>query len=86
MEFKPLKDNVLVTLDSVEDTTKSGIIIPENAQEKPRTGTVKYVGSDVHELQPGDRVMFGKYATQEIKVGDETYHMTKEDDIYGVLV
>lgn len=93
MNIRPLGDRVIVRRVEEETRTASGIYIPDSAAEKPSEGEVLAVGkgriTDNGDLIPmnvsvGDKVVFGKYAGNEVKVGDETYLIMKEDDILGV--
>ncbi|MEA2499247.1 MAG: chaperonin GroES [Actinomycetota bacterium] len=87
--IKPLEDRILVQPDEGEETTVSGIVIPDTAKEKPQEGTVLAVGpgkrSDTGDLIPvdvkeGDRVMYSKYGGTEVKVdGDELLILSSRD-------
>lgn len=94
MTFKPLHDRVLVKRTESEEKTKSGIIIPDTAKEKPMEGEVISVGTGArHEngavtpldVKPGDRILFGKWSGTEIKLNGQDYIVMKESDIMGVL-
>ncbi len=94
MSLKPLYDRVVVRRVDAETTTKSGIIIPDNAKEKPRQGDVIAVGSGAvlksGEQRPlavkvGERVLFGQYAGTEIKLDGEELLVLKESDILAVI-
>ncbi len=94
MKVKPLNDRVLVKRIEEVQVTKGGIVIPDTAKEKPIEGKVKAVGpgkmSDAGnrmalQVKAGDRVLFHKYAGNEIKVDDEEYLMMKEEDILAVI-
>jgi len=80
MSYKPLKGKALVLPIKAEEVTKSGIIIPTQAQEKPNRGTVVAIGRDV-DLAIGDVVIYGKYGGVEIKLDNETYMILREEDI-----
>ena len=93
-KLRPLHDRVLVKRVDSETTTKGGIIIPENAKEKPLEGEVVAVGNGriledgtVRPLtvKAGDRVLFAKYAETEVKVGADTLLLLREDDLLGIL-
>lgn len=93
-KLRPLHDRILVKRVESETTSKGGIIIPENAKEKPLEGEIVAVGSGrvledgtVRPLQvkAGDRVLFAKYAETEVKVGGENFLLLREDDLLGVL-
>lgn len=95
MKLKPLHDNVVVKPMSAEETTASGIVLPDNAsKEKPEKGEVLAVGPgkimENGQLKPmnvkiGDKVMFKKYSPDEIKIDDEEYLLISESDILGIL-
>jgi len=63
----------------------SGIIIPDNAQEKPSRGEVVAVSKEVTELTNGDKVLFGKYAGNEVSFEGTKYMVLEVDDIFGII-
>jgi len=85
MNYKPLKDRVLVESKAAEKKTASGIIIPDAAQEKPQKGVVVAVGKGKKDepmtIQEGDHVIYGKFAGTEIAVDGKEYLIMREDDI-----
>ena len=85
MNFQPLGKRVLV--ERLEDvkTTASGIIIPDNAKEKPLSGKVLAVSSEVEGVSVGDSVVFAKYGGTEIALDGKTYLVLKIEDVLGVL-
>jgi len=94
MNIRPLHDRLIVKRLAEEERTKGGIIIPDNAKEKPQEGEVVAVGSGKIledgkkvplEVKKGDRILFGKYPGTEIKVEGVEYLMMREDDVLGVL-
>lgn len=88
MVFKPLGKRVLVKRLEEEKKTTSGIIIPDNATEKPSAGVVEEISQEVEKeniLKKGDKVLFGKYKGDEVKIGNDTYVVLEEKDILGVL-
>jgi chaperonin GroES len=94
MKIQPLGDRVLVEALEAEETSKSGIIIPDTAKEKPSEGKVIAVGpgrltDDGQRIKPevkkGDRVLYGKYAGTEVTVGDKEYMILRESDILAIL-
>nr|WP_210432951.1 co-chaperone GroES [Carboxydothermus ferrireducens] len=94
MVFRPLHDRVLVKPLPSEEVTKSGIVIPDTAKEKPQQGEVKAVGSGrilengervPMEVKVGDRVFYSKYAGTEVKIDGEEYLILRESDILGIL-
>lgn len=87
--IKPLGDNVLVRVKKLEKKTKSGIVLPETAQdEKPQMGEIVEVGTDEKKIQVkvGDKIIFAKYAGSEIKIDDEEYLILKSEDILATVV
>jgi len=85
MNFKPLGDRLLVERVEEVKTTASGIIIPDNAKEKPSQGKVLAVGSDVEEVNVDDIVVFGKYAGTELALDDKEYLVLELSDVLGVI-
>jgi len=94
MKIRPLHDRIIVKRLEEERKTASGIVIPDTAAEKPDQGEVIAVGTGkrtddgkVHPLQikVGDRVLFGKYAGQTVKVQGEEILVMREDDVMGVV-
>ena len=94
VNIKPLADRVIVAPAAAEEKTKSGIIIPDTAKEKPQRGEVVAVGEGkVSEqgtlMQPqvkvGDQVLYGKYAGTEISIDGGDYLIMRESDILAVL-
>jgi chaperonin GroES len=94
MKVRPLQDRVLVRRVAEEENTKGGIIIPDTAKEKPAEGEVIAVGNgkvdDKGKVRPvavkkGDRILFGKYSGNEIKIDGVDHLILREDDILGVL-
>ncbi len=93
-KLRPLHDRVLIKRVESETTTKGGIIIPENAKEKPLEGEVVATGTgrilddgSVRALQvkAGDRVLFSKYSETEVKIGGDTMLLLREDDLLGII-
>jgi chaperonin GroES len=94
MKIRPLHDRVIVKRLDNERKTSSGIVIPENAAEKPDQGEVVAVGPGkkddngkliAMDLKVGDRVLFGKYSGQTVKVEGEEMLVMREEDIMGVI-
>jgi chaperonin GroES len=90
--IKPLGDRVVVEVIEQEETTASGIVLPDTAKEKPQEGRVVAVGKGRYEngqlvpmeVKEGDRVIFSKYAGTEVKVGDKEYLIMRESDILAI--
>jgi chaperonin GroES len=94
MKLRPLHDRVIVKRVENETKTASGIVIPDSAAEKPDQGEVLAVGpgkkNDKGEISPmavkvGDRVLFGKYSGQTVKVDGDELLVMKEDDLFAVV-
>lgn len=84
-KIRPLKDRVVVRRSSAEEKTKGGLIIPDNAKEKPIQGEVLAIGPDVKDIEPGNVVLFGKYAGNEIHNAEDEVLLIKAEDILGVI-
>ena len=82
VNIKPLADRVLVQPEAAEETTASGIIIPDTAKEKPMRGTIIAVGSGKKDepmtVKAGDTVLYGKYSGTEITVDDVEYLIMRD--------
>ena len=85
MNFVPLGKRVLVSRTEEAKTTASGIIIPDNATEKPSQGSVVAVSSEVESVKVNDIVVFGKYAGNELKLDGESYLVIEVDDLLGII-
>ncbi|AFJ02884.1 Heat shock protein 60 family co-chaperone GroES [Methylophaga frappieri] len=94
MNLRPLHDRVIVRRMEEETTTAGGIVIPDNATEKPSRGEVIAAGNgkvtDSGDIRPlavkvGDKVLFGKYSGTEVKVEGEELLVMREDDIVAVI-
>jgi chaperonin GroES len=95
MDLQPLGDRLIVEVLEEEETTASGIVLPDTAKEKPQRGRVLAVGpgsrSDSGELIPldvaeGDEVIFSKYGGTEVKVGADDYLILRESDVLAKVV
>ena len=94
MKFRPLHDRVVVERITADQKTAGGIIIPDNAQEKPQQGKIIAVGPGGRDesgklipidLKAGDLVLFGKWSGTEVKIDGQDFLIMKESDIMGVL-
>lgn len=91
--IKPLGDRVVIEAIAKEETTASGIVLPETAKEKPQEGQVVAVGAGaIHdgqrvplEVKEGDRVLFSKYAGTEVKYEGRELLIMRESDVLAVL-
>jgi chaperonin GroES len=93
MNIKPLGDRVVIKVIESEETTKSGIVLPGTAKEKPMQGEVLAVGSGEMiegkkvplEVKVGDKVIYSKYAGSEIKMDGNEYLIIKQNDILAIV-
>ncbi|MFH1965546.1 MAG: co-chaperone GroES [Acidobacteriota bacterium] len=94
MNFRPLGDRVLVQRVEETEQIRGGIVIPDSAKEKPQEGVVIAVGAGkildsglkvAMSVKAGDKVLFGKYSGNEIKLNDEEYLIMSEGEILGIL-
>ena len=94
MTFRPLHDRILVERVEQEEQTSGGIIIPDTAKEKPMEAEVIAVGAGAKDdtgnrlpvdVEPGQRVLIGKYAGTDVKLDGRDYTILRENDILGVL-
>ena len=94
MKFRPLHDRVVVRRIEADERTKSGIIIPDTAKEKPAEGEVIAVGQGGRDeagkpipidLKVGDHILFGKWSGTEVKIDGDDLIIMKESDVLGVL-
>ncbi len=90
----PLGDRVLIKVSASEETTAGGILLPDNAREKPQVGEIAAVGPGKRsddgtrqsmEVKIGDKVLYSKYAGTEVKVGSDEYVLLSEKDILATL-
>ena len=94
MKLKPLQDRVIVKQSEAEEKTKSGILLPDSAKEKPTKGKVIAVGPGKLDdkgkpmeigLRVGDIVYYGKYSGTDVEVSGEKFVILRESDVLGVL-
>ena len=93
MKLKPLGDRVVIKQLEAEEKTKSGIVLPGTAKEKPQEAEVLAVGPGgvidgkeiKMEVKVGDRVIYSKYAGTEVKISDEEYIIVKQSDILAIV-
>ena len=88
MTIKPLDDRILLEPEQAEETTASGIIIPDTAKEKPRIGKVIAVGTDEdlrEKIKEGNKVLFTKYGRDEIEMNGKEYKLLQRTDILAVV-
>lgn len=95
VNIRPLHDKVIVRRDEAESETESGIVLPETAKDRPKTGVVEAVGdgklnTETGERTPltvkaGDRVIFTSYAGSEVKIDGDEVLIMNEDDILAIM-
>ncbi|RWQ04593.1 co-chaperone GroES [Mesorhizobium sp.] len=94
MKFRPLHDRVVIRRAESDTTSKGGIIIPDNAKEKPQEGEVIAVGPGARDesgalialdVKAGDLILFGKWSGTEVKIDGEDLLIMKEADIMGII-
>lgn len=94
MNIKPLGERIVLKVMESEERTKSGIVLPDTAKEKPQMGKVLAVGQGKVldngqriplDVKVGDQVLFAKYAGTEVKLDGEEYMVLKESDIFGIV-
>ena len=94
MKIRPLYDRIVVKRIEEKETIQGGIIIPDTAKEKPQEGEVVAVGKGKRledgklvplDVKAGDRILFGKYSGNDIKIDGQEYLIMREDEVLGVL-
>ena len=94
MKIRPLYDRIVVERVEEKETVRGGIIIPDSAKEKPQEGKVLAVGKGKLledgkvmplDVQVGQRILFGKYSGNEIKLNGNEYLLMREDEVLGIL-
>ncbi len=93
MNLKPLGDRVVIKQLEAEEKTKSGIVLPTQAKEKPQEAEVVAVGPGANvdgkvvpmQVKPGDKVIYSKYAGTEVKIDGTEYIIVKESDILAIV-
>lgn len=85
MKIHPLADRIVLEQLEQEEQTKSGIILPDSAQEKPKMAKVLAVGPDVKEVKEGDVVLYKSYGPDDVKVDNKDYMVAKEEDILATV-
>ena len=94
MKMRPLHDRILVKRFEEKQTVKGGIIIPDTAKEKPQEGTVIAVGAGKLDengkripldVKAGDKILFGKYSGNEIKIDEVEHVIMREEDVLGII-
>ena len=94
MKIRPLYDRIVVKRVETQEQKIGGLFIPDSAKEKPQEGEVVAVGKGKRledgkviplDVKPGDRILFGKYSGNDIKIDGEEYMIMREDEVLGIL-
>ena len=94
VSIRPLRDRILVKRVEAEEKTKGGIIVPDTAKEKPQEGKVVAIGTGRIDdngkrielnVKVGDRILFGSYAGNEVKISGDEYLIMREEEVFGVI-
>ena len=94
MSLQPLDDRIVVRPSEAEQTTASGLVIPDTAKEKPQEGEVIAVGNGkvldngtklALDVKAGDKILFGKYSGTDIKIDGEEYLILREDEVLAIV-
>ena len=94
MKIRPLYDRIVVKRLEQQEQMQGGLYIPDTAKEKPQEGEVVAVGKGKRledgkviplDVQPGDRILFGKYSGSDIKLDGEEYMIMREDEVLGIM-
>ncbi len=94
MALKPLGDRIVIRQLEAQEKTKSGLVLPDSAKEKPQEGKVLAVGTGKVlddgtvkslEVKNGDKVLYGKYSGTEVRIQDEDYVILREDDVLAIV-
>jgi chaperonin GroES len=85
VNIQPLGDYVVAQDEEAESKTASGLYLPENAKEKPKTAKIVAVGPAVKQVKVGDRIIYKSYSTTEVKVERKDYLLVKEEDVLATV-
>lgn len=83
--LNPLSDYVVAVGEEAETKTASGLYLPGNAQEKPKTAKVTAIGPNVKQIKVGDRIVYKSYSNTDVKVGKDEYILVKEEDVLATV-
>lgn len=83
--LQPLGDYVVAQSEEAATKTASGLYLPDNAQEKPKTAKVVAIGKEVKQVKVGDRIVYKSYSTTEVKVDKADYILVKEEDVLATV-
>ena len=83
--LQPLGDYIVAVGEEAETQTASGLYLPQNAAEKPKTAKIVAVGPAVKQVKVGDRIVYKSYSTTDVKVGKDEYILVKEEDVLATV-
>ncbi|HYH36092.1 MAG TPA: co-chaperone GroES [Candidatus Saccharimonadales bacterium] len=83
--LQPLGDYVVAQAEEAQSKTKSGLYLPDNAQEKPKTAKVVTTGPAVQQVKTGDRIVYKSYSNTDVKVDGADYILVREEDILATV-
>jgi len=83
--LQPLGDYIVAVGEEAEAKTASGLYLPDNAKEKPKTAKVVAAGPNAKQVKVGDRIVYKTYSTTEVKIGSDEYILVKEEDVLATV-
>ncbi len=83
--LQPLADNIVAQIEEAQNKTASGLYLPEQATEKPKTAKVLNVGKEVKNIKINDRIVYKSYSATEIKIDNQDYVIVKEEDVLATV-
>ncbi|HSX53047.1 MAG TPA: co-chaperone GroES [Patescibacteria group bacterium] len=83
--IQPRGEYVLVQQEAAESKTASGLYLPEGAKEKPKIAKVLAVGSEVKDIKAGDRIVYGGYSNEDVKIDGKEYILIKLENVYATF-
>ncbi|MEI6755619.1 MAG: co-chaperone GroES [bacterium] len=83
--LNPIGDYLVAVSEEAASKTASGLFLPEQAQEKPKTAKVIAVGKDTRHIKVGDRIVYKSYSTTDVKVDSKDYILVKEEDVLATV-
>lgn len=83
--LQPLGEYVVAEAEEANTKTASGLYLPDNAAEKPKTAKVLAVGKEVKQVKVGDRIVYKSYSTTEVKIDSDEFILVKEEDILATV-
>jgi chaperonin GroES len=83
--LQPLGDYVVAVGEEADTKTASGLYLPENAKEKPKTAKVVAVGPNAKQVKVGNRIVYKSYSTTDVKIGKDEYILVKEEDVLATV-